>query len=129
MPLAAIAQLFLAAATLTVSPGVAPVDSRWPEVAYVTDGDCAIVVTGNGRFYRISATGLGSDAPARYVLTNGDMTPIDWQVRADANGRFARYYLPFRWHRRGGEVTVTVSSERCAMSASFPWQRADGMAR
>ena len=129
MPLAAIAPLFLAAAMLPASPGVAPADSHWPEVARVADGDCAIVVTGNGRFYRIAASGLGPGAPGRYVLANGDMKPIDWLVRADASGQFARYYLPFRWHRRGGEVTVSVTSERCAISASFPWQRADAEAQ
>ena len=53
------------------------------------------------------------------------MKPLDWSVRATSVGEFARYYLPFRWHRDGGEVLVSIVSERCNLSASFIWQRAE----
>ena len=122
-PVALVPLIIAAAASLPAAAQVAPIDTRWPELARSEEGDCRLVVTGNGRFYRIAATGLGPGAPGRYRLTNGDMTPIDWQVRADGTGTFARFYLPFRWHRRGGSVAVSIASERCTLSASFPWER------
>ena len=100
-----------------------PLDAGWPVVASARDGDCALEVTGNGRVYLISATGLGAGRQGRYQLSNGDMKPIDWSIAAGGDGRFARYYMPFRFHRDGGTVEVTVSTPDCAMSASFPWQR------
>ena len=114
--------LALLATTATAS---VPIDAQWPEVARTQDGDCALSVTGNGRFYRIAASGLGSEAPARFFLSNGDMKPLDWSIRAAGDGGFARYYLPFRWHRDGGEVLVSVQSERCDLAATFAWQRAE----
>lgn len=103
---------------------VEPIDSGWTEVARSRDGDCRLSVTGNGQFYRIAATGLGANAPGRMVLANGDMNPLDWTVRAADDGGFARYYLPFRWHRTGGDVRVSVESARCNLTASIAWQRA-----
>ena len=114
--------LALLATTATAS---VPIDAQWPEVARAQDGDCELSVTGNGRFYRIAASGLGSEAPARFFLSNGDMKPLDWSIRAAGDGGFARYYLPFRWHRDGGEVLVSVQSERCDLAATFAWQRAE----
>jgi hypothetical protein len=106
-------------------PAAAQIDSNWPEVAYASDGRCAISVTGNGQTYRIGITGLEPGEAGRYLLTNGDMTPIDWSIRADGNGGFARYYLPFRWHRDGGTVSVSVTTADCAVTAAFPWRRAE----
>jgi len=100
------------------------VDAGWSEVARDRDENCAIVVTGNGQFYRIAASGLAPGAPGRYVLVNGDMRPLDWVVRADAAGSFARYYLPFRWHHTGGTVSVALDTPGCRLAASFPWRRA-----
>ena len=114
--------LALSATTATAS---VPIDASWPEVARAQDGDCELSVTGNGRFYRIAASGLGSEAPAQFFLANGDMKPLDWSIRAAGDGGFARYYLPFRWHRNGGEVLVSVQSERCDLAATFAWQRAE----
>lgn len=113
-----------ASASLGSAHAASPRDGDWPVVAEAADGDCALVITGNGQFYRVAATGLGPGASGRYVLQNGDMTPIDWAIRADDQGGFARYYLPFRWHRQGGTVTVTVTRPGCALTAAFPWQRA-----
>ena len=103
---------------------VTPVDAGWDEIARSSNGDCEMVVTGNGRFYRIAVSGLGAGEGARYRLSNGDMKPIDWQVRADSSGRFARYYVPFRALRQGGEVDVTLAGSSCSVGASFAWQRA-----
>ncbi len=61
--------------------------------------------------------------PARYRVGNGDMTPIEWSVRAGSDGRFARYYLPFRANRDGGTVDVSVDAPDCAVSAAFEWRR------
>lgn len=44
----------------------------------------------SSRTYPIAVTGLGAGAAARYRLSNGDMKPLDWAVRADARDRFAR---------------------------------------
>ena len=114
--------LGLAAGTATAAE---PIDSGWLQVARSHDPVCVLSVTGNGQFYRIAASGLGSNAPGRLILTNGDMEPLDWTIRATGAGGFARYYLPFRWHRRGGEVTVAVESARCSVSTRFAWKRAE----
>ena len=117
------------ALSATAADAVAPIDASWPEVARVRDGDCELSVTGNGRFYRIAASGLGPEAPARFFLSNGDMKPLDWSIRAAGDGGFARYYLPFRWHRTGDEVLVAVRSARCDLAATFAWQRAEVVVR
>ena len=119
----------LALALASPAAAAKPIDADWPEVARAEDGDCELTVTGNGRFYRIEASGLGADAPGRLFLSNGDMKPLDWSIRAADDGGFARYYLPFRWHRDGGEVLVSVQSARCDLIATFPWQRAEVIVR
>ena len=126
-----LALLLLLALNLAASAATAagPVDSGWPEVARAEDGDCALSVTGNGQFYRIAASGLGADAPGRLFLANGDMKPLEWTIRATGNGGFARYYLPFRWNRAGGDVLVSVESARCTISTGFAWQRAEAVVR
>ena len=118
--------LSLIAILALAAPAAAQVDGGWPVLTEASDADCALTITGNGRYVRIAAEGLGEGSAARYQLRNGDMTPIDWSVRADATGRFARYYIPFRWGRRGGTVQVEVTSETCRLSASFPWERYTG---
>lgn len=118
--------LCFAAGTATA---VEPIDSGWPELARARNGDCALSVTGNGRFYRISVSGLGAGAPGRFFLANGDMKPLDWTIRAAGDGGFARYYLPFRWHRSGGDVTVSVESARCDLSTTFAWRRSGVVVR
>ena len=95
-----------------------PVDSGWPEVARAEDGPCTLRVTGNGQFYRIAAAGMGSGAEGRMVLVNGDMKPLDWAVRATDDGAFARYYIPFRWHRDGENDPFRSDSWRHAI---FRW--------
>lgn len=102
---------------------IAPIDSGWPEIARSTDGDCALAIASNGRFYRIEISGLGAGEGARYRISNGAMKPIDWQVRANGEGRFARYYLPFREISAGDDVTVSFASQTCNLSAGFAWQR------
>ena len=118
--------LSLAASAATAAD---PADSAWPEVARAQDGDCALKVTGNGQFYRIAASGLGADSPGRFLMANGDMKPLDWTIRATGGGGFARYYLPFRWHREGGEVLVSLESARCNLTTSFAWRRSEVVAR
>jgi hypothetical protein len=113
---------------MAVPATAAPIGAAWPTVAAARDGDCALEVTGNGKFFLIAATGLGAGQEARYRLSNGDMKPIDWSIRASDGGRFARYYLPFRWGHageriEGGLVAVSVATPDCAVSATFPWKR------
>jgi hypothetical protein len=112
----------LAASAAPLS-AAAPADAGWSEVARARDGDCRLNVTSEGRFFRIAASGLGSREPARFFLANGDMKPIAWTVRANGRGEFARYYLPFRWHREGDTVAVSLTSEGCELFAAFDWQR------
>ena len=125
----AILPLLALSLAASAAPAAAPIDSAWPEVARAQDGNCALSVTGNGRFYRIVASGLGADAPGRLFLANGDMKPLDWTIRAAGDGGFARYYLPFRQHRDGGEVLVSVESERCSVATTFAWRRAEVVVR
>ena len=121
LALAPILALSLGASSASAA---SPVDSGWLEVARVEDGACALRVTGNGQFYRIAASGLGAGAAGRLFLSNGDMKPLDWTIRATGDGGFARYYLPFRWNREGGNVVVSVESARCSVATGFAWQRA-----
>ena len=127
-PLAFVPLLALCFAAATAA-AVEPADSSWAEVARVRDGGCALSVTGNGQFYRIAASGLGAGAPGQLILSNGDMKPLDWTIRAATDGGFARYYLPFRWHRTGGNVTVSVESARCDLSTTFAWRRSEVVVR
>ena len=106
-----------------------PVDSGWSLLSRARDGACVLSVTGNGQFTRIAVTGLGADALGRLILANGDMKPLDWTIRATGDGGFARYYLPFRWHRTGGDVTVSVESTRCDLSTTFAWRRSEVVVR
>lgn len=130
MPRTRIALIIVALAlTPAARAAAAPIDAGWPEVARAEDGDCALSVTGNGRYYRIEASGLGPGAPGRFFLSNGDMKPLDWSIRAAADGDFARYYLPFRWHRDGDQVLVSVQSARCDLIATFAWERAQVVIR
>ena len=121
----AVASMLIAVMVASTAQAVEPIDSNWSEVATARDGDCRMTVTGEGRFFRIAATGLGPGERARMFLSNGDMKPIDGSIRADGRGEFARYYLPFRWHRDGDTVAVSLESERCALFAAFDWSRAE----
>lgn len=116
--------LLLAASAGTASAYDPIVERRgWPQVAYDEDQDCEGEVRGNGQIFYIYAVGLGSGTRANYYLTNGDMKPIDWQVRADSDGEFARYYMPFRWHRRGDGVSITITTQDCQLDLQFDWKR------
>ena len=127
LALVPILSLCFAAGTATA---IEPIDSGWPQVARARDGECALNVTGNGRFYRIAASGLGAGASGRFFVSNGDMKPLDWRIRADGDGEFARYYLPFR-HDRNGDVVlgdtvrVAVTTTDCELSTAFRWRRAE----
>ena len=121
--------LALIALLTALQVAAAPIDASWSEVARDRDGDCRLSVTGEGRFFRIAGSGLTSGEAGRLVLTNGDMKPIDWRVRADRDGEFARYYLPFRWRRDGDTVAVSLASGSCELFAVFDWRRAEAAVR
>ena len=70
----------------------------WKQVAYDKDQGCEGEVRGNGQIYYIYAVGLGASTQGRYHLTNVDMEPIDWNITADDNGEWARYYIPFHYN-------------------------------
>lgn len=94
----------------------------WQQVAYDKSGDCEAEVRTNGQIVYIYAVGLGADAPGRYHLTNGDMQPIDWNIQADGNGEWARYYTPYRSPHRDGSVNVAITTERCSLGLAFQWR-------
>lgn len=128
-PLVVLSLLALGMAA-TAASAADPIDSAWPEVARAQDGNCELSVTGNGRFYRIAASGLEAGAPGRFFLANGDMKPLDWSIRAAGDGGFARYYLPFRHDRNGDAVLgdtvrITVTTNICELSTAFRWRRAE----
>jgi hypothetical protein len=125
MPLFALAPLAFSAAIMpSLHPSVEPIDSHWAVIDRVSQDGCDLTVTGDGKVYLVTVTGMKPNMPARYLVANGDMKPINWRVNSDSSGSFARYYMPFRWHRPGGTVTVSVTSESCAISSSFEWSRA-----
>lgn len=116
---------------LAAAPAAAvePIDAAWPQVARVRDGACELTVSGNGRFYRIAASGLEPGEQGRFFLSNGDMPPLDWRIRANGDGEFARYYLPFRHNRNleaipGDTVRIAVQTFACDLTAAFEWRRA-----
>lgn len=103
----------------------------WPSLASSEDGECALEIIGNGKFMQLRASGLEPGAAAHLHITNTAMKPIDWQVRADAKGRWSQLYIPFLWsggdgtvrnRPRGGSVAVTLAAATCTMSASAPWR-------
>jgi hypothetical protein len=71
----------------------------WYRVDAFDDGECAGEVGTNGKFYVISASGFAPGEPAFLTITNGDMHPIERAVRADGNGNWQDYYVPFRPNR------------------------------
>ncbi|MDE2437583.1 MAG: hypothetical protein KGM49_15120 [Sphingomonadales bacterium] len=94
-----------------------------PLVAFAEDGACRLEVHGNGKIFLIAATGMDAGESGRYLVANGNMMPIDWNVTASADGRFARYYMPFRFGRQGDTVTVSFATGRCHVSTTFGWRR------
>ena len=99
----------------------------WTRVASDRTGDCRGEVGTNGQFYVLSVTGLAPGEAGRLQLFNGDMTPIDWAIRASASGTWQHYYIPFRYNRgEGGMVRAQVSAAGCSLALEFPWQRRKG---
>lgn len=98
-------------------------DRGWQQLAHDRNGDCAAEARSNGQAVYILATGLGSDAAGHYSLTNGEVSPVDWDIQADGNGEWARYYIPYVPSRRGGTVNVTISTGRCNLDLAFTWRR------
>lgn len=99
----------------------------WERVDAFESEQCAGEVGTNGKFYVISASGFVPGEPAFLTITNGDMTPIERVVRADRQGEWRDYYIPFRYNRGEGDfVTVTLAGESCVVPLGFEWTRAKG---
>lgn len=119
---------FLAAA-LTGAVHAAPDDraligDKWPMLAFAEDRGCDMAITSSGKTMQFRAGGMIPGEAVRFQLTNGDMVPLDYSLYADQRGELVRYYVPFRFHRDGGEVSVNLSAARCSLAASAPWTRA-----
>ena len=95
----------------------------WQQIAYDESHGCTAEARSNGQFVYIYATGLGANATAHYHLANDNILPIDWNIQADGNGEWARYYIPFHGLRRGGVVQVNISATQCNLNLAFQWQR------
>lgn len=118
-----------AAAVATPAPAYDPVvlAKGWYRVASDQADGCRAEVGTNGQFYVLSVVGLEPDESGRLRITNGDMKPIDRAIRADGNGGWQRYYIPFRPNRgEGGMVFAQVIAADCALALEFPWQRRKG---
>ncbi|MGX7952474.1 hypothetical protein ACWPM1_07890 [Tsuneonella sp. HG249] len=99
----------------------------WERVDRFESEACTGEVGTNGRFYVISANGLAPGEPAFLTITNGDMKPIEREVRANDAGEWIEYYIPFRYNRGEGDfVTVTLATESCIVPLGFAWRRAKG---
>lgn len=95
----------------------------WEQVDRYQSDRCAGEAGTNGQAYVLAGTGFAPGEPLVLTIANGDMTPILRRVRADGDGAWRDYYLPFRWHRAGGIVEVTLAGEDCAIPLSFAWTR------
>ncbi len=120
----------LAAATLgsgAVAYDPIVLDRGWYRVASGESGGCNGEVGTNGQFYVLSITGLLPGERGRLQLYNGDMVPIDWAIRANEEGDWQHYYIPFRPNgSEAGTVFAQVSTASCALALEFPWQRHKG---
>ena len=114
LPLAALAGTAQAYDPIVVEKG-------WPQLDYASDGPCEAEIRGNGKVFLINAVGLGAETPGRYIVTNEDMKPIDWQILTSPDGRWARYYVPFLPNLDAGTVQVTISTRQCSLDLSFNW--------
>ena len=82
----------------------------WERVDRFENDECFGEVGTNGRFYVLSASGFAPGEPAFLTITNGDMKPIEREVRANGFGEWSDYYIPFRFNRGESDfVTVTLS--------------------
>ncbi len=103
------------------------VERGWDTVAQTDDdADCKAVALGNGMVFRISGTGLRPGEAVSFHLENDDMRPLDYRIVADGSGSWSKFYMPFRWNRPGGQVTVSMDSASCSLTLSFPWTRQNG---
>lgn len=112
--------------TYSVSDAEGAIEDGWPLISFDRDEQCEVQVTGNGKFYRISISGLEPGEVGNFRLTNENIKPIDYDFRSDGNGHFSKIYLPFLWHHRGGTVSVSLTAEDCDVALSFPWSRIPG---
>ena len=119
-PLLLLPLLLIAESAQAYDPIV--LDRGWQQLAHAENGDCEAEARGNGQIVYIYATGLGADEAGRYFLTNGTMKPIDWDIQADGNGEWARYYIPARPSRSSGTVNVTIATGRCSLDLAFQWR-------
>ncbi len=127
LPLRNLARTAALAAGLVLGARTAALAQQWlgPVVATYDDleHDCRMEVSGNGRFYRLTAFGLEPGEAARLTLFNRDMKPIARTVRADATGSWAEFYHPALPGYRGGVVEAALSGARCELGVTFAWQR------
>jgi hypothetical protein len=103
------------------------VERGWAIVAETGDSeDCRAWALSNGKIMRFSAAGLAPGEEVSFHLENDDMRPLDYRLVADGSGTWSKFYVPFRWDRAGGLVTVSMDSASCSLTLSLPWTRQNG---
>lgn len=123
----ALSLIMAAAGTAAYAYDPVVIARGWERVDAFERGACTGEVGTNGRFYVISASGLEPGERALLTITNGDMRPIKREVRANGDGAWRDYYIPFRPNRgEGGDVTVTLAGAECTVPLAFAWSRAKG---
>ena len=126
-PIIAVSILSALAATAAQAYDPIVLARGWERVDAFESEDCTGEVGTNGRFYVMSASGFAPGESAVLTIENGDMRPIEREVRADQAGEWRDYYIPFRPNRgEGGIVRVTLASASCVVPLSFEWSRAKG---
>jgi hypothetical protein len=103
---------------------------RWQLVDQVDAGDCRAEIIGNGQFYRISGLGFRPEERVDYRLVNdaveelnGRIPPVEYRLKARADGSLQQFYIPFVPNRTGGRVAVSLTSASCSLQLGFTWQR------
>lgn len=118
--------LLLALSTAAAAYDPIVLTRDWYRVTKFANTACTGEVGTNGRFYVLTVDGLEPGEPAYLTIANGDMRRIERAVKADGEGRWRDYYIPFRFNRDGGNVSVTLASETCTVPFDFAWTRAKG---
>ncbi|MFZ1741223.1 MAG: hypothetical protein WAT93_00110 [Pontixanthobacter sp.] len=94
----------------------------WERVDFASAEGCEAEIGTNGQFYVIAVYGMRPDEAGSFYLTNEDIKPINRRIRANQQGNWSEYYVPYLWGRSGGLVNINIASESCALNLSFEWK-------
>lgn len=107
----------------------------WTEVDSSDVGACSVQIRSNGQVYRIFGNGFRPGDTLRVRLVNsavqkvnGRIPPLEYSIGVRGDGTWRTFYLPYvprlsEDDRRGGTVSVALSSARCDHDLGFDWKR------